>query len=205
MAPIVSNHDSFAGDRLWDQVGGNLAQYKLAQASYHLLPGHPFIYYGEEVGMSAGAGLSGDPRLRSPMSWTASGGFSTATPYRAAAANVATQNVAAQLGDPNSLLAWTKTLLGLRNTLPSIAHGDYTTPFVSGQALGYQRHFGSERTLVVINYGLADAAVSAPSLPARVHLVPVWPSDAATVTVDASGHAAMTLPAQSLRVYRVQP
>ena len=50
MSTFLSNHDAFAGQRVWDQLGGNLAQMKLAAASYLLLPGRPFIYYGEEIG-----------------------------------------------------------------------------------------------------------------------------------------------------------
>ena len=34
MATMVSNHDIFAGERLWDQVKGDVAQYRLAAASY---------------------------------------------------------------------------------------------------------------------------------------------------------------------------
>jgi alpha-amylase len=71
MATMVSNHDGFAGQRLWDQLGGNLAQIRLAAAGYLLLPGTPFVYYGEEIGMAGAAALSGDPKLRTPMSWTA--------------------------------------------------------------------------------------------------------------------------------------
>ena len=81
---MLSNHDSFAGDRVFDQLGGNLAQYKLAAATYLLQPGTPFIYYGEEVGMKRGS-QSGDTGLRTSMSWTgntANAGFSTGTPYR---------------------------------------------------------------------------------------------------------------------------
>ena len=68
LATMLSNHDLFAGERLWDQVHGDRAQYRLAAASYLLLPGTPFIYYGEEIGMSAGPGLDGDVKLRTPMS-----------------------------------------------------------------------------------------------------------------------------------------
>ena len=51
LASFASNHDQFAGKRLWDQVSGNETHYKLAAATYLLLPGTPFIYYGEEIGM----------------------------------------------------------------------------------------------------------------------------------------------------------
>ena len=48
MATFLSNHDIFAGRRLWDQLDGDAARYKLAAAAYLLQPGTPFIYFGEE-------------------------------------------------------------------------------------------------------------------------------------------------------------
>src|SRR6185436_1479499 len=70
MATFVSNHDSFAGARLWDAVDGDVARYRVAAAGYLLQPGTPFIYYGEEVGQAGVPNLDGDQPLRSPMSWT---------------------------------------------------------------------------------------------------------------------------------------
>ena len=69
MSTMLSNHDSFAGQRAHDQLGGNVAQMKLAAATYLLQPGTPFIYYGEEIGMAGGGTLQGDAKLRTPMSW----------------------------------------------------------------------------------------------------------------------------------------
>ena len=63
---MVSNHDLFAGERLWDQVGGDAARYRLAAATYLLQPGTPFVYYGEEIGMSAAPALEGDPQAAHP-------------------------------------------------------------------------------------------------------------------------------------------
>ncbi|MBC7619921.1 MAG: alpha-amylase [Candidatus Saccharibacteria bacterium] len=204
MATLLSNHDSFAGDRLWNQFGGNVAQYKLAAASYLLLPGTPFIYYGEEVGMANGLGLSGDWALRTPMSWTASpSGFSSGTPFRNLATNAATQNVQAQVGQPDSLHSFYKSLLSVRNSLPSIARGSYVAPFVSGQVMGYQRHWGGEKTLVLINYGNSAASVEVTGLGAGASLVPRL-NTGASVAVQASGSASVTLPAQSVAVYQIQ-
>ncbi|MBC7917591.1 MAG: alpha-amylase, partial [Rhodoferax sp.] len=121
MAPIISNHDRFAGERLWNQLQGNTAQYKLAAASYLLLPGTPFIYYGEEIGISNANNLSGDHSIRTPMSWTADKtGFTSGTAFRALASNIATQNVASQVGVADSLHSFYKALLKVRNDLPSI-------------------------------------------------------------------------------------
>ncbi|MDE2145940.1 MAG: alpha-amylase [Burkholderiales bacterium] len=169
MAPFIANHDAFAGARLWNQLYGSAttapdhgAAYKLAAAGYLLLPGTPFLYYGEEIGMADTAGPGGDAAQRSPMSWTAdplAAGFSTVAPYRALAANAATQNVAAQQADPRSILAFYKALLALRNGRVSIAAGTWEWPFASGRVLGFQRAApvagGIERTLVLVNYGPA--------------------------------------------------
>ncbi|MEI8327150.1 MAG: alpha-amylase family glycosyl hydrolase, partial [Betaproteobacteria bacterium] len=195
--------DLYAGERLWDQVGGDQAQYRLAAAGYLLLPGTPFIYYGEEVGMSAGLGLSGDGKLRTPMSWsqdTRTAGFSTVTPFRAVSANVASQNVASELNDPNSLLSFYKEMLRLRNTLPSIARGSYEASFTRGGVMGFQRAFGAERTLVLINYATSRAQVQVDALAAAAKLTPAYPSGSSAVAADAKGSVTLALPAQSVRV-----
>jgi glycosidase len=208
MATMVSNHDSFAGQRLWNQVGGNLAQYKLAAATYLLLPGTPFIYYGEEIGLAGAASLQGDAALRTPMSWTPDAtraGFTTGQPFRALSSNVATQNVQAQQADATSLLAHYKRLLALRNSRPSLLIGSYAAPLVLGNVMGWQRSQGAEKTLVLINVGSTASTIDVPSLPANARLLDVYPSGPTSAQADANGVARLTLPAQSLRVIDVQP
>ena len=203
ISTMLSNHDSFAGQRAFDQLGGNLAQYKLAAATYLLQPGTPFIYYGEEIGLAGGASLSGDAKLRTPMSWTgspANAGFTTGTPYRSLSGNLASHNVAAQAADPNSLLAFYKAMLALRNTLPAVKAGSYDAVAVAGSVLSFQRRLGADRTVVVINYGSAPANATLASLPANAALAPAYPAGGADVAVDGNGQASVALPAQSLRV-----
>jgi glycosidase len=211
MATMVSNHDIFAGKRLWNQVKGDLAAYKLAAATYLLMPGTPFIYYGEEVGMAGGlwpdgGEPEGDLPLRTPMSWTAdakTAGFTTGVPYRFLSANVASHNAAAQQADPTGLLAFYKSMLKLRNTLPSIARGSYEQPFVDGLVMGYQRRLGAEHSLVLINYGRQPAQATLQALPPNARLASVFPT-ALGVAADGSGRAALTLPPQSVQVWTVQ-
>lgn len=207
MATMTSNHDLFAGERLANQVNGDQAQYQLAAATYLLQPGTPFIYYGEEIGMTAAANLSGDAKIRTPMSWTAdttTAGFTSGTPFRAVSSNVGTKNVLSQLNDPSSLLSFYKAMIKLRNTLPSIAQGSYDAAFVSGSVMGYQRNLGSEKTLILINYGTSAANISVASLPASAVLSNAYPADGAIVTADGSGVAQITIAAQSVRVFNVK-
>jgi alpha-amylase len=208
MAPFASNHDSFAGDRVWNQLGGNLGQMKLAAAAYLLLPGTPFVYYGEEIGMARAASLGGDPGLRTPMSWTGDttrAGFTTASPYRALSSNVATNNVAAQAADPNSLLNHYKALIAVRNARPSVARGSYEASFSIGPIASYQRVLGGERTLIVINFANSPSGSFAHDrLPPGATLRQLLPAGGALTPVDQAGVARLDLPAQTVRVYAVE-
>lgn len=207
MASMTSNHDAFAGDRLWNQVGGDQTLYKLAAATYLLQAGTPFIYYGEEIGMAGASNLSGDWKIRTPMSWSAdtnNAGFTSGTPFRALSANVATQNVAAQLADPNSILAFYKAMLKLRNTLPSIAQGSYDAPFVSGSVLGFQRKLGNEQTLVLINYATSSTNLSVANLQPNASLTSAYPENGAAASSDASGNAQIAMAAQSVMVFTIK-
>jgi alpha-amylase len=209
MATFVANHDIFAGERLWDQLRGNQAQYKLAAASYLLQPGTPFIYYGEEIGMAGVKGLEGDAPLRAPMSWTGdtqhAAGFTTGMPYRPMAPNAARNNVAAQVADPNSLLSFYKSMLALRNSMPSLTSGSYDAPVVQGRVMAYWRTLGAETSLVAINYGARSAKLALKDLQPRTNLASAYPQSDESSQANANGALNLSLPAQSVHVYRVQP
>ena len=205
-ATFLANHDLFAGDRVWNQLAGDAAAMKLAAATYLLMPGTPFIYYGEEIGMAAAAGIGDDGRLRTPMSWTPSGpgvGFTTSVPYRAVSSNAVTNNVQMQQSQADSLLAFYKAMLQLRNTRLSIARGSYDRPFVQGSVMGYTRTLGQERTLVLLNYGTQAARVTLTDLPNAAVLSTVWPQGVA-VTSAQQGQVEIELAARSLRVLDIR-
>ena len=207
MASFLANHDSFAGTRIWNQLSGDVAQYKLAAATYLLLPGTPFIYYGEEVGMASSTAANADVAQRDPMSWTASSsnaGFTTGTPYRALASNVASQNAAAAAGDPASLLNFYKAMLALRNTVPALAVGDYTQAQANGNLLQFQRSTTGSSALVLINYG-NSAATAAVTLSANANLHALYPTGGTDAVANSSGQASVSVPAQSLLVYQITP
>ncbi len=204
MATMISNHDSFAGDRLWDQLKGDVAGQRLAAAGYLLQPGTPFIFYGEEIGMAAAPGLNGDPKLRIPMSWTADtpgAGFSTAIPFRPLSANAAIQNVAAEQARGDGILAWYRALLSLRNAYPSLSRGSYDAPSVQGKAIAFRRSFQNETTLVLINYGDKPARFKLRGLGAKPWK-PLFPNaDGDAWTADAKGGKGLELPARSVQVW----
>lgn len=205
MATMASNHDSFAGARIYNQVGGNINSYKMVASAYLTLPGIPFIYYGEEIGMAGGQGLSGDASLRSPLSWTSNagnGGFTSGTPFRSLSSNVATHNIAAAIADPASIYHHYKALLALRNSHAALSKGNYQFSAVQGKVLSFQRSSGSDRILVVLNYDGAAAAVTISNLPANATLTPLFPAGLAATSANGSGQAALTPAGQSVSIYQ---
>jgi len=121
-ATFLTNHDQ---NRVMTVLNGNESKAKLAAVMLLTAPGTPFIYYGEEIGMQ---GKKPDEDIRLPMPWSAeaNAGFSTVTPWRAPFANYTDVNVAAQDGDPDSLLNLYRKLIQLRKEHPTLAHGSVT-------------------------------------------------------------------------------
>jgi len=90
-APFQRNHDQ---TRTMTALGNDTAGAKLAVTILMTLPGVPFIYYGEEIGMT---GDKPDERLRTPMQWSAtSRGFSSGKPWETLQSDTLTANVAAE-------------------------------------------------------------------------------------------------------------
>lgn len=209
MATFLHNHDIFAGRRVWEQLHGDEARYRLAAASYLLLPGTPFVYYGEEIGQ---AGIDGeaDTPLRAPMSWTpdnlgAAGFTRGSAPFRPLALNRSRHNAQSQQRDPASLFNFYRQLIALRAERASLSVGRYEAASVQGQVWSFQRVHGRERTLVAINFGDRPASLAVAGLPAARFAPAAYPRNAAGLNTDGNGQARLTLPPLSLRVYRVAP
>ena len=159
-APFLTNHDQ---TRLATQLGKNQGRLRNAAAILLTLPGAPFLYYGEEVGIENGP-TGGDESKRTPMPWDASpgGGFTTGTPWFGFAPGRETANVAAQTNDPASLLSRYRYLIRARKASPALAKGDLVvlSP-LSGASpvLAFLRTTPTETVLVAHN--LSDAFVAA--------------------------------------------
>jgi alpha-glucosidase len=86
------------------------------------LPGAAFVYQGDELGLANGPGAettfdrAGRDRLRHPMQWDASGGFTSGEPWLPLV-DPANRNAADQRGDPESLLSLYRRLIELRQPL----------------------------------------------------------------------------------------
>ena len=154
-APFLRNHDQ---TRTMTELGGDARRARLAAGILLTLPGLPFVYYGEEIGMS---GDKPDPRLRTPMHWTrtTAAGFTSGLPWEPLQNDSLSANVQTMQEDPSSLLNWYRTLIHLRGDNTALGRGELI-PLESDNAsvLAYLRTFGEQRVLVIANLGDSSVA-----------------------------------------------
>lgn len=166
-SPFLRNHDQ---TRAMTEFKGDVAKARLAATVLLTLPGFPFVYYGEEIGMSAS---KPDPRLRTPMPWTVgrAGGFTTGIPWEPLQPDSMTANVQAQDRDSGSLLNHYRNLIHLRAGHPALGPGDFvpvTTPHTG--ALAYLRRADGRSALIVAN--LTSARMDGVSLSTTEAVLP---------------------------------
>lgn len=154
------NHDM---ERLAYYIKGD--RLKLAFAFLLSMPGAPYIYYGDEIGMRYIEGLTSKEGgynrtgARSPMQWDDSknAGFSTAPAdnlYICIDPDASRPTVKVQMADDSSLRAEIKKLITVRQSykpLQSLGEIDFVIDEAPGKPLVYVRTFNDEKILVVIN------------------------------------------------------
>ncbi len=149
-SPFLSNHDQ---TRVMTALGGDVARARIAATLLLTLPGLPFVYYGEEIGMT---GDKPDPRLRTPMQWSARPGlgFTSGTAWESAQPDSLITTVAAQDADPGSLLNLYRRLIRLRRENEALTVGKLVPlSATSSQVVAYLRRAGNHAVLVVANLG----------------------------------------------------
>ena len=145
---FLTNHDQ---DRALTVLGDDEGKAKVAAGIYLTLPGIPFVYYGEEIGMIG----SGDHlNIRTPMQWTdgANAGFTTGTPWQSINGNYEQYNVAVEELDPGSLLEWYKRLIHVRDQSPALRQGTHD-PLASSESevLAFVRRHEQQAVLCMAN------------------------------------------------------
>jgi maltose alpha-D-glucosyltransferase/alpha-amylase len=155
--------------RLAPLLDGDRRRIELMNGLLMSLPGSPFLYYGDEIGMGDNVYLGDRNSVRTPMQWNGgwNAGFSTADPERLWLPLISNPvygyqavNVEAQRRNPSSLLNWMRRLIQVRRSTRVFGRGDiaFLKPD-NHRVLAYVRSLGRERVLCVAN--LASTAQAA--------------------------------------------
>jgi glycosidase len=149
-APFQRNHDQ---TRTLTALGNDTAGARLSATILLTLPGLPFVYYGEEIGMT---GDKPDERLRTPMQWelAPAAGFSKGKPWEALQPDSFTANVAVEDRDTTSLLNLYRRLIHVREVNGALRNG-VLVPLETGNdaVVAYVRKDSSQLALVIANLG----------------------------------------------------
>jgi glycosidase len=154
-ATFLTNHDM---NRVMSQLSMDTSKAKLAASVLLTAPGVPFVYYGEEIGMT---GVKPDMFIRTPMQWATqeNAGFTKGVPWEPVNIDYGEKNVAEQSTDPTSLLSCYRKLIRLRAEHPALQIGDYKPVDSNNDAvLAFLRSDNETNVLVVIN--LAEETIS---------------------------------------------
>lgn len=184
MAFLTGNHDEHP--RLAN--GKSTAMLKLIYLFMLTMPGTPFIYYGDEIGMqyrklASKEGGYERTGVRTPMQWadTKNAGFSNAPaedlylPVNPASDR---PTVAKQESDPDSLLNRVRALIRTRKTLPALqADGSFKVVYAESGKLPfvYLREKAGQKVLVALNPSNREVSVDLPTrtLPAAPDMIDV--------------------------------
>jgi glycosidase len=148
-ATFLRNHDQ---NRVLGELKDDQQKAKMAAAILFTLPGTPYIYYGEEIGMK---GLKPDEFIREPFLWASSlkkdklqtswlapkySTDETVTPYLL------------QKRDPKSIYNFYKNFIAYRNAEPALTLGELIESDIENENLvSFIRKWGKDEVLVVHN------------------------------------------------------
>lgn len=116
---LLGSHDT---QRFLTEAFEDKRRLRLAAAFQFLYIGVPYIYYGDEVGMSGGK----DPLCRGCMVWD-------------------------KESQDRELLSFFRRLIAIRKENPVLSRGDLRMEFARGGLVAFSRSYGDERILAIFN------------------------------------------------------
>jgi alpha-glucosidase len=170
----LNNHDH---SRTATRYGRDRA--RVAATMLLTLRGTPFLFQGEELGLTDGAvpaeasvDVDGRDPERVPIPWQPGpgAGFTSGRAWLPTHPDADRLAVAVQAGDPESSLELYRALIGLRRATPALQHGSYRSVHSAPDVFAYIREHEGERVLVALNFAPFARPIPADAAGARVLL-----------------------------------
>jgi alpha-glucosidase len=153
---VLSNHDV---PRHRDRYGGTESAARAAAVLLLTLPGTPFLYQGEELGLGDAVvppdrvlDPGGRDGCRAPIPWSAAPGHGWPDdPWLPFPPEAGSRSVETQRADPDSILHLYRELLAVRRAHPALTIGELEWIDGPDGVLAYRRRSADESVTVVIN------------------------------------------------------
>lgn len=166
-AIFLRNHDQ---NRVMSVLDNNEDKAKLAASILLTLPGTPYLYYGEEIGMK---GMKPDPTIREPFLWSPKSQDSLRALW--INAEYTTDNtvtpLSKQMEDENSIYNHYKSWIELRKANDALTVGDLK-PYSKPQrpaVLMYTRSTTDQQLIVIHNLSEQTQGVEIPKFQERIY------------------------------------
>ncbi|HWE11302.1 MAG TPA: alpha-amylase family glycosyl hydrolase [Solirubrobacteraceae bacterium] len=152
----LNNHDH---SRTATRYG--LARARVAAVMVLTLRGTPFLFQGEELGLTDGAvpleaivDVDGRDPERVPIPWEPgpAAGFTIGRPWLPTHPDAGRLAAAVQRRDPASTLQLYRALIALRRATPALQHGSYRSIHAAPDVFAYAREHENERLLMALNF-----------------------------------------------------
>ncbi|WP_026689754.1 alpha-amylase family glycosyl hydrolase [Alteribacter aurantiacus] len=158
LSTFLTNHDM---NRVMSELRGHEERARMAASLLFTLPGSPFVYYGEEIGME---GQKPDEHIREPMLWYKDreqmGMTSWIDPRHDN--EETSSSVEEQWEDPDSLLRHYQTMIHLRRSTPALLHGKIEDVQTDERSVVAFYREDEHRVLVAHNLGSEEVIVPLP-------------------------------------------
>ncbi|MDX1629825.1 MAG: alpha-amylase family glycosyl hydrolase, partial [Fulvivirga sp.] len=158
-AIFLSNHDQ---NRVMSVLNNQKDKAKLAASILLTLPGIPYIYYGEEIGMS---GKKPDPHIREPFLWKVNEKDSLRTRWidPIYSTDRTVLPLAKQQENQGSLLHHYQDLIAVRKQNEALSEGELS-PYQSdnNQLITFKRSTNKQKILIIHNLSAEQQRVKIP-------------------------------------------
>ena len=145
-ATFLTNHDQ---NRILSKLDDNGQKMRVAAGILLTLPGTPYIYYGEEIGMK---GIKPDEYIREPFIWASEDAMQTSWEQPKYSTRQTVQPLSEQKKDPLSLYNIYRELIRYRNESKALTLGGIeNTNFSITEVVSFKRKYDNEELLVLNN------------------------------------------------------
>ena len=211
--PRMQVYDRGIIRRLPPMLDGDPRRVRMVYSLMFSLPGTPVLYYGEELGMGEDLDAGSRLAVRTPMQWTGgvNGGFSHAAARRLARPVVTGGygphhvNASDQRHDPDSLLAFMRTLIARYRASAEMGWGEFTVLEQDQPSVLAHSLVGAEGHMIALhNFSGEPATVTFPVQGGTPeHQVVDLLVDGVVLRVDDGGTATISMDGYGYRWFRV--
>src|SRR6185436_18822754 len=138
-------------NRILSELGGNTAKARIAAGILLTLPGTPYIYYGEEIGM---LGTKPDEFIREPFIWDVDKKDAMQTTWEVPKFSTSSTIIplSKQKDDMNSMYQFYKKMIHYRNGSKALTLGEIENSNLNiSEVVSFLRKYGEEEVLVLNN------------------------------------------------------